>query len=648
MWWLIPLIAQAAPPVPTGWYLYDTNRFEEATTIAADVLQKSPANLAAHELYVASQIELGFAHLMDAQYADWHATTPAAPLPRIALIGALYQTSGKEQDFWCVQAKQLLMEAPRDSQLRQWQLLTAHDVRLVCGGDAEQDWSDLKSEEVKDATLWARRVTLGITKNVDASLVGSLGKLFDQQPWALRDAETLWLPATDGPELRSARKLAVETAKELSAADDPALVWAAVRIFRLADKPSLLYDAEEHLQSLDPHPEPSYGSETDDLYAELRHATRKSNPTEILTALEELSSQFPETGPVRAKLEQKRAEALKELGRAEKALAAYHEANQANPDDTSIANDFAYEAAIQGKLLEEALVAITGALDRLDKTLTFWRFGSYTPTFADWTIDKAHSRAGMLDTCGWVLHRLERHGEAARMLRSALLLDRNAIYHLHLGLVLHAKGDTNKAFDHLAWGLALDQGFEPELSTQAQEVFTPLYDARPIWHPAGIKGYLASVAREAEEKTSTELESDFHLLLGETFPIDTFSVAGEEANIADYEGIIVVDLWATWCLPCVEALPHIDEIAEKYADQVSVIALSVDDSKELTTRFLRGRAAGNHWVNAWFGPNGMLELQVGGIPAAFVLDEKKRIRYFFTGYDGRHDTRIEEAIEELL
>lgn len=59
-------------------------------------------------------------------------------------------------------------------------------------------------------------------------------------------------------------------------------------------------------------------------------------------------------------------------------------------------------------------------------------------------------------------------------------------------------------------------------------------------------------------------------------------VEGKAHKLSDYKGkTIVVDLWATWCGPCMKEKPHFAEIAKKYAGKKDVVflALSCDDEK---------------------------------------------------------------------
>ena len=64
----------------------------------------------------------------------------------------------------------------------------------------------------------------------------------------------------------------------------------------------------------------------------------------------------------------------------------------------------------------------------------------------------------------------------------------------------------------------------------------------------------------------------------------------EQKALKPKEEVWVVDFWASWCRPCIEAIPHVKELQQKYsAKGVRFISISWDESdakwKEALTRF---------------------------------------------------------------
>ena len=48
---------------------------------------------------------------------------------------------------------------------------------------------------------------------------------------------------------------------------------------------------------------------------------------------------------------------------------------------------------------------------------------------------------------------------------------------------------------------------------------------------------------------------------------------------------VMIDFWATWCGPCRILSPTVDEIADEYADRITVAKCNVDDAEEIASQF---------------------------------------------------------------
>ncbi|MCR4995362.1 MAG: thioredoxin [Bacteroidales bacterium] len=48
---------------------------------------------------------------------------------------------------------------------------------------------------------------------------------------------------------------------------------------------------------------------------------------------------------------------------------------------------------------------------------------------------------------------------------------------------------------------------------------------------------------------------------------------------------MVVDFWANWCGPCKKVAPYIEELAEAYADRVTIGKVDVDENDDLAIRY---------------------------------------------------------------
>ena len=59
--------------------------------------------------------------------------------------------------------------------------------------------------------------------------------------------------------------------------------------------------------------------------------------------------------------------------------------------------------------------------------------------------------------------------------------------------------------------------------------------------------------------------------------LNDFSITcmdGKDFRLSDQKGkVVVINLWATWCIPCVDELPNFEKISGEFSDEVSVIAI---------------------------------------------------------------------------
>lgn len=68
----------------------------------------------------------------------------------------------------------------------------------------------------------------------------------------------------------------------------------------------------------------------------------------------------------------------------------------------------------------------------------------------------------------------------------------------------------------------------------------------------------------------------------ETSAVEVVDKAGYERILARHKGkVILVDCWATWCVPCIKAFPKTVELSERYRkDGLAVVSLSFDSLKK--------------------------------------------------------------------
>lgn len=125
--------------------------------------------------------------------------------------------------------------------------------------------------------------------------------------------------------------------------------------------------------------------------------------------------------------------------------------------------------------------------------------------------------------------------------------------------------------------------------------------------------------------------------------------SGQSVGIDDYKGSLVyLDFWASWCGPCRQSLPILNEIREKYKDKgFEVVAVNVDENLKDALGFL-DRYPVSYPV--LLDPKGQMPkaYDVKGMPTAYLLDPSGKILYRHEGFKKKDRIKIEQLIQENL
>ena len=85
-----------------------------------------------------------------------------------------------------------------------------------------------------------------------------------------------------------------------------------------------------------------------------------------------------------------------------------------------------------------------------------------------------------------------------------------------------------------------------------------------------------------------------------------------DAEVLNYQGLVLIDFWAEWCGPCRQLGPIIDELAEELSGKVKIMKMNVDESPETPTKFaIRGIP-----TMILFKNGEKLDMKVGALPKA--------------------------------
>jgi len=120
-------------------------------------------------------------------------------------------------------------------------------------------------------------------------------------------------------------------------------------------------------------------------------------------------------------------------------------------------------------------------------------------------------------------------------------------------------------------------------------------------------------------------------------------------ELSRYRGkVVYLDFWASWCGPCLKAIPEIEEMRGEFPeDQFQIIAVNLDQAEKKALRFLKKHPIGYPSAS---DPKGRLPGQFGvdTMPTSYLIDRDGVIRYVHRGFSRGDGVRLRQEVRSLL
>jgi thiol-disulfide isomerase/thioredoxin len=120
-------------------------------------------------------------------------------------------------------------------------------------------------------------------------------------------------------------------------------------------------------------------------------------------------------------------------------------------------------------------------------------------------------------------------------------------------------------------------------------------------------------------------------------------------DLARYRGqVVVVDFWASWCKPCRESIPWLNQMRARHGGRgLVVLGVNVDAERADADRFLSAIPVEFEVI---FDPKGMLATEFGlkAMPSTFVYDRGGKLVSTYYGYREKLRSEHEAELERLL
>ena len=201
----------------------------------------------------------------------------------------------------------------------------------------------------------------------------------------------------------------------------------------------------------------------------------------------------------------------------------------------------------------------------------------------------------------------------------------------------------------------LDQG-DDELNIKI------LYDGLRYTHNTGDtynakKIYELMNNKYAENRFTKKAFKEYspykQIRIGNKLPEFSYVEVGDSTKTItnkDIEGkYTLIDIWATWCGPCIMEMPGLHKLYERYKDQgFEILSISIDPQRSLPARFRNGSFP-MPWLSVWSEgeyESGAGELfEVTNLPKPILVDPEGKI---IAIDDGLHGDELNETLDSLL
>lgn len=143
------------------------------------------------------------------------------------------------------------------------------------------------------------------------------------------------------------------------------------------------------------------------------------------------------------------------------------------------------------------------------------------------------------------------------------------------------------------------------------------------------------------------------VFVNDTAPAFTLSdLSGKSRSLADFKGqVVFLNFWASWCPPCKQEFPELNELANEYKDQkMKVVAINLDKSADRVTAFLERAQVKASSIVILQDPAAKVVANyvARSMPSSFIIDGQGKIRFVHFGYSAKDPAKWRTEVNQLL
>ncbi|MCC5793228.1 MAG: TlpA family protein disulfide reductase [Chromatiales bacterium] len=146
------------------------------------------------------------------------------------------------------------------------------------------------------------------------------------------------------------------------------------------------------------------------------------------------------------------------------------------------------------------------------------------------------------------------------------------------------------------------------------------------------------------------LPAVFATPVGEPAPDFTLQQrGGGEVTLSGLRGeVVMINFWATWCPPCRQEMPHLDQIYRRFGRMgFTLLGVNVEQNSRLADAFLRDVPV---TFPILLDPEERVSrlYNVPAMPSTVVVDRQGAVRYVFHGYRPGDEAKYQDAVRSLV
>jgi len=137
--------------------------------------------------------------------------------------------------------------------------------------------------------------------------------------------------------------------------------------------------------------------------------------------------------------------------------------------------------------------------------------------------------------------------------------------------------------------------------------------------------------------------------VGDAFPdLASFKLEGKLPDALKGK-VVMVDFWASWCEPCKQSFPAMENLHRRFNDKgLIIVAINVDENRSDMQDFLKKHST-TFAVLRDAGQKLVERAGIATMPSSFLIDREGKVRFVHTGFLGAETKKkYEEEIQTLL